>query len=232
MAGLQVKSSPQSDTAGGRWQRLAWCRRGWIGYNWFYLTIAAKVAIMETIGWHASPRGASGLGRGGAATRQQRATPSGQWRQPFAAGWSARYYYLHKITKPRLPYLRTPRSPSLLRIIACVIPWTPTEFAPSGSLDFLPSSLLPPHDPPIRQSHGRNQFDRQSCNSRGNAWLFANYRRFLWPARGEALSPAQRIGFHSKFYLLCLSYWNGAPCRDSSGNNIPDMQTPPVFAEI
>lgn len=41
---------------GSRWQRLAWCRTGWIGYNWFYLTLPVWVSEMKTMGRHANER--------------------------------------------------------------------------------------------------------------------------------------------------------------------------------
>lgn len=56
MAGLQVKSSPRAAglaVADNVWLDVG---RGWMAYNWFYLAVAAKVAVMETIGWHASSR--------------------------------------------------------------------------------------------------------------------------------------------------------------------------------
>lgn len=54
-----------------------------IAYNWFYLAVPCRGSVMKMIAWHASERPAT------------------------AASWSARYYYLHKITPPRLPYLQT-----------------------------------------------------------------------------------------------------------------------------
>ncbi|KAG7198012.1 hypothetical protein KM043_016237 [Ampulex compressa] len=53
MAGLQVKSSPQAPpaVADNVWLDAG---PGWIAHNWFYLTAEAEVAVMKTIGRHAS----------------------------------------------------------------------------------------------------------------------------------------------------------------------------------
>lgn len=120
-------------------------RRGWIGYNWFYLTITAKVALMKTIGWHANLHTGSGAKR-----KRNWGRESG--RQRAAAAVAANLSQpvgLHDITictklpGQDCPYLRTPQaydwptSTSLLRIIACVIPFENDVSLLAGSLESL-----------------------------------------------------------------------------------------------
>lgn len=119
-------------------------RRGWIGYNWFYLTITAKVALMKTIGWHANLHTGS-LQKGnatGAKSGRQRAAAAVAVNLSQPVG-------LHDITictklpGQDCPYLRTPQaydwptSTSLLRIIACVIPFENDASLLAGSLESL-----------------------------------------------------------------------------------------------